>query len=133
MMNPRAPGHVFKPEDLLDFIATRVFTRGWETLGLNDEEDLTALQVGIMADPKRAPVVPGTGGLRKLRFAPPGSKSGTRGGLRVCYVYYEEFHIVLLVVVYPKSEQDDLSEQQKRTIKKLIDEQRQELEQGPLQ
>ena len=45
------PDHVFKPEDLLDFIETRVFTQAWKDLGLDDEDDLTALQLMIMADP----------------------------------------------------------------------------------
>lgn len=126
------PKHVFKPEDLLDFIETRVFTRAWEDLRLTDD-DLFALQLIVMSDPKVSPVIPGTGGLRKLRFAPPEWQRGKRGALRVCYVYFEEFHIVLLVIVYSKSEQDDLSDQQKRVIKKLIDGQREELARGPIE
>lgn len=100
----RYPKHVLSPEDLLHFIETTVFTKAWGDLGLNDEEDLTALQVLIMCSPKAAPVIPATGGLRKLRFAPAKWETGASGGVRVCYVYFEEHAIVLLVYVYDKRE-----------------------------
>ena len=87
------------------------------------EFDLLALQVAIMAAPKAAPVIPGTGGLRKLRFSPLGWKTGKRGAIRVCYVYFEEFWTVLLVVAYPKNRRDNLTQSEKREISKLIERQ----------
>jgi len=45
------------------------FVREWERLGLTDE-DLQELELIILADPEAAPVIAGTGGLRKLRFSP---------------------------------------------------------------
>ena len=47
------------------------FTRAWASLGLSDD-DLTTLQTAILDGPNRHPVVSGTGGLRKIRFARPG-------------------------------------------------------------
>jgi hypothetical protein len=83
-----------------------------------------------MAKPKGAPVVPGTGGLRKIRYAPLRSGKGKSGGVRVCYVYFEEYAVVLLVLAYPKNERDDLSAIEKKAIKKLIEEIDNELAQG---
>jgi hypothetical protein len=119
------------PEDLLNFIETRVFTREWKNLGLNDD-DLFALQIALMGNPKGSPVIAGTGGLRKLRFSPPEWQRGKRGALRVCYVYFEEYGIVLLVVVYAKGEKDSLSAGEKGVIKQMIEGQRRELARGPL-
>lgn len=122
------PKHVFKPEDLLHFIELRQFTEGWDELGLDDEADLAALQIAIMVGPKKHPVIPGTGGLRKMRFAPDHWNTGKRGAARVCYVYFQEYGIVLLVVAYGKNEKDDLTAAEKKTIAKLIIEVEKELD-----
>jgi hypothetical protein len=112
--------HVLTPEDLLHFVESTVFTKRWEELGLDDEEDLTALQLLIMSHPTGYPVVPGTGGLRKLRFSPPEARFGKSGGFRVCYVYFEEFGIVFLVYVYTKHEKDDLNAGERNAIRGYI-------------
>jgi hypothetical protein len=118
------PKHQLTPEDLLDFFELTGFVDEWEDLGLDVEFDLLALQVGIMADPKHGNVIPGTGGLRKLEFAPPrgigGKKRGKRNSCRVCYVFFEAFHTVLLVTVYAKGRKDDLTQDEKKQIKKAI-------------
>lgn len=119
-----------QPEDLLTFIELPGFGDDWKHLRLNDD-DLWMLQFGIMADPRSAPVVPGTDGLRKLRFAPSRWGKGKRGAARVGYVYFEEFGIVLLVVAYAKNEQDNLSADDKRIIRDMIRRERTALEQRP--
>lgn len=123
----RYPAHRFTPEDLVNFIELKPFTRKWAELGLTDD-DLEALQVVLMAEPKVGAVVKGTGGLRKMRFAPPGQ--GKRGGLRVCYVYYPEFHVMVLAIVYPKTEKDDLSASQRAEFRTFVERQRKALESG---
>lgn len=116
-------------ESLLNFVETTVFTRAWDhELRLDVESDLLSLQLQIMAAPKTPPVIPGTGGLRKLRFAPANWPTGKSGGVRVCYVYFEEFRVVLLVFAYDHRSKDDLSHAEKATIKKLIDRQRRAFE-----
>jgi hypothetical protein len=122
------PKHALSPEDLLHFIETGAFTKAWSDLGLNDEDDLTALQLLIMCSPKAAPVVPGTGGLRKLRFAPAKWDSGTSGAARVCYVHFEEYGIVLLVYVYDKHQKDNLTEAEKKQIRGYIGRAKKELD-----
>jgi hypothetical protein len=73
-----------------------------------------------MTAPRAAPVVPGTGGLRKLRFAPPEWHTGKRGALRVCYAYFREHSIVVLMAAYSKNRKDNLSPAEKTVIKKMI-------------
>jgi hypothetical protein len=110
----------FSPEDLLHFVEMPEFTKAWEEMGLDDEDDLLALQLLIMAAPKKPPVIRGTGGLRKMRFAPPRWDTGKSGAARVCYVHFEEVGIVLLVLAYQKNERDDISERGKKVIRQLI-------------
>jgi hypothetical protein len=116
-----------KPEDLLDFIELPIFTARWEKLGLDDEDDLTALQITIMTAPTAARVIVGTSGLRKLRFAPMRWETGKSGATRVLYVYFEQFATVLLCLVYGKNEIGAISDGGKKYINKLIAEIEQEL------
>jgi hypothetical protein len=113
------PKHSFDPEDLLTFVELRPFTRRWSSLDL-DTDDLLALQIAIMCDPSGPPIIPGTGGLRKLRFAPPHWNTGKRGALRVCFAFFEEHKKVLLAIVYGKNEKDSLTQAEKQQIKKLL-------------
>ncbi len=62
--------------------------------------------------------------MRKIRYAPLKSAKSKSGGARICYVYFEEYAIVLLILAYPKKEKGDLSHAEKRAIKKLITEDR---------
>ncbi len=113
------PQHAVKPEDLLRFVELTPFVDGWKDLELNDE-DLEALQVLIMLNPKGPPVVPGTGGLRKLRFAPARWKRGKSGAARVGYAYLQEYGTILLVIAYSEDEQDDLTPDEKKLIHSLL-------------
>lgn len=125
------PSHVFQPMELLSFIEMEGFYQDLKDLGL-DDDDLSALQVLIMSNPKIPPVIPGTGGLRKIRFAPAGWRRGKRGAARVCYVYFEDYGIVLLVVAYRKNEKDDLSADEKKAIRNLIRHEEEILSKGPI-
>ena len=105
---------------LLTFIHFNLFTSAWRELGLADD-DLRALETAILVAPDRAPLVPGTGGLRKLRFAPPGWHMGKRGALRVGYVYFEDLATVGLVAAYAKRGKADVGAGEKKLIRQLID------------
>ncbi|HEY7117367.1 MAG TPA: hypothetical protein VH475_12315 [Tepidisphaeraceae bacterium] len=77
-------------EDWKRFIELPYFRAKWIHLGLTDD-DLRALQLALTAAPDRWPVVSGTGGLRKVRFAKSKSNRGKSGSFRIRYVYFEEF------------------------------------------
>jgi len=97
---------------------THQFDRQWQAMGLTDP-DLVRLQQGILENPQIGPVIPGTGRLRKLRFAFEGQ--GKRGSIRVAYVDFSLYEIVYLITAYPKSEKDNLSKAERNAIKKQID------------
>ena len=114
--------HELTAEDFVHFVELDEFGDDWKQLGLDVERDLWALQILIMSDPDGPPVIPGTGGLRKIRFAPGRWKVGKRGAVRVCYVYFPNHWTVLLVMAYGKNEKDDLSLEEKQGIRTYIEE-----------
>lgn len=76
------------------------------------EAEQDALVDLVAYDPTSGDLVPGTGGLRKLRVGRSGS--GKRGGARVIYYFYNEDVPVLLMAIYAKNEKADLSERDKK-------------------
>ena len=100
------------------FIQTKEFSRRWDELGF-DDEDLRMLEIDIMENPKKYPVVKGTGKLRKGRIA--FENRGKSGSARVCYVDFVFTDTVYLITVYEKKEKDNLSQQEKNNIKKVIE------------
>ena len=74
----------------------------------------------IAYDPACGDVIPGTGGVRKLRVALAGS--GKRGGARVIYYFYNDNHPALLLTLYAKNEKADLRAREKRIITGLVTE-----------
>jgi mRNA-degrading endonuclease RelE of RelBE toxin-antitoxin system len=65
-------------------------------------------------------VIPESGGLRKLRWVSAGK--GKRGGLRVIYYWVTNDHKILLLYVYSKAKQEDLTSQELKFLKTLIEE-----------
>jgi hypothetical protein len=104
---------------LLRFVQFPSFLRDWHRLGLGDEA-LRALEHELIDTPDGAPVIEHTGGLRKLRFAPPGSGRGKSGAYRVCYAYFPAFGTVALFVAFGKNERADLSPAEARAVAKAL-------------
>ena len=61
----------------------------------------------------------GTGGVRKVRFAPPSSHAGKRGGLRVAYAYVRVADVIYLLDVFAKNEQANFTAAEKATMRRL--------------
>jgi hypothetical protein len=95
----------FRPENWLRFVQIDPFPRHWSRLQLTDD-DLRALEIGIMLGPESHPVVRGTDGMRKLRFTKPGSGKGKSNSYRAYYVYLPGFGTVWLMAVIAKNEAD---------------------------
>lgn len=93
------------------------FTAKWQALGLTDD-DLRILENILLRNPKEGKTISGTGGLRKIRI--PVENIGKRGGGRVVYVDIEVKECIYLLDVYTKNEQSDLTEKEKRMLKKLV-------------
>lgn len=93
------------------------FERDWTAAELTEEE-LRALEDELCQYPAAGPVIPGTGGLRKIRWALPGR--GKSGGIRVVYVDFVCFEKIYFIAAYTKSEKGNLSKKECGEIKKLI-------------
>lgn len=68
--------------------------------------------------PDAHPIVPGTGGVRKARWARPGQ--GKRGGLRAVYYFEVRADLVYMLDIYAKNEKTDLNAADKRELRKIV-------------
>lgn len=94
-------------------VETPIFTKR-VVQALSDDE-YRALQAALIASPAAGPVIPGGGGLRKLRWV--GSGRGKRGGTRVIYWWFPEREKLLMLFVFLKQERDDLSAAQFKQLR----------------
>jgi hypothetical protein len=101
-----------------EFVMTPEFEKQWEILGLADA-DLRRLQLAILENPGVGAVVRGTGRLHKMRFAFEGQ--GKSGSSRVLYVDFVVQETVYLITAYAKSKKDNLSKEERNSLKKLVD------------
>jgi hypothetical protein len=108
-----------KPKDWLRFIQTKVFEKCWVAWDLTDD-DLRALEMIVMINPDGPPVIPGTGGVRKVRFSSDQWSCGKSKGARVYYVYVPEKGTVFLLFVHMRDEEDFISAKGKEQIRKLV-------------
>ena len=74
-----------------------------------------------MMTPTHFPVVAGTGGVRKMRFARPKNKRGKRDSFRVLYVYFPQTGMVALVTAYGKNEQGDIDAEDRKLFKEIVE------------
>ncbi len=81
---------------------------------------LARIQMDLMNNPARGDVVSGLGGVRKARSANPARGKGKRGGYRYLFLYLEHRGHVHLLSLLDKSEQADLSEPQRKEIRRLV-------------
>ena len=99
------------------FVETRIFTKQIQVL-LNDEE-YRALQSALVLRPEQGSLIKNSGGLRKMRWGVRGS--GKRGGIRVVYYWDPATDTVFMLFGYPKSMQDDLSREQLRVLRRIVE------------
>jgi len=104
------------------FVETTAFSR-WRP-GFLSDEDYAKLQQELVAAPQWGDVMPGCGGLRKLRIRDPKRQKGKRGGARVIYLHIAEVGQFLMLDVYGKDEKDDLAPAEKREFRELAREYR---------
>jgi hypothetical protein len=83
-------------------------------------EDIREIENDIMAEPTAYPVMVGTNGLRKMRFAPNSMSTGKSGGIRVCYFVIDAAARSWLVTMFAKNEKDNLSNDEKQGIARMI-------------
>ena len=99
------------------FIEVPLFSKRWAEIGLNDK-DLLGLQLILIKDPESGPVIEGTGGIRKVRF--PLENRGKSGSVRVCYTDFAEYEVTYLITAFTKKEQENLTDEEKKVLRKLV-------------
>ena len=77
------------------------------------------LQVALAADPDLGPVIPGSGGVRKLRWGQPGR--GKRGGVRVIYYVKRHDGVIWMLTIYAKNQASTIAPEVLLGIKREID------------
>ena len=103
------------------------FTLKWGQYRLT-ERDRTAMLDAILGDPEGWPVQRGTAGGGKARFASQDLDRGTSGGYRVFYAVFRKYGKVILITLFPKNEQANLSKAGQNLVAQLLREIETELE-----
>ena len=101
-----------------EFIFTKPFLNSWYAMGL-DNDSLKTLEGILLENPQIGAVIQGTGGARKMRIQLEGR--GKSGGGRVIYLDVFEKEKLYLLFAYPKNIQENLTSEQKKAIKILVD------------
>ena len=99
-------------------IETSIFTK--QVQKLLSEDEYRELQYALVQRPEMGQLIIGSGGLRKIRWRSRGR--GKRGGVRIIYYWAVPAHQLLMLLIYPKSQQSDLTSEQIRILKSIIEE-----------
>ena len=97
-------------------LETSYFTRRADALLSRDER--MELIATLATDPMAGDEIPGTGGVRKLRFGAGGR--GKRGGFRVVYYVLTNAFPIVAITLYGKNEKSDLTEDEKRGARTIV-------------
>lgn len=98
------------------FVETRRFTSRIRELA--SDEEYRRLQAQLALRPDSGVVIPGAGGIRKIRAAASGR--GKSGGLRYLYYWLPQGHVILMLFVFAKNEQADLTPIQRAALKRIV-------------
>ncbi|MBM3788980.1 MAG: hypothetical protein FJW35_01365 [Acidobacteria bacterium] len=98
------------------FVETPVFTRS--VTSVLEDDQYRFLQPALALRPEQGPLIRGSGGLRKLRWAMPGR--GKRGGARVIYYWDRQTATFYMLFVCLKTEQGDLTPEQIKILGQLV-------------
>ena len=98
------------------FKETPVFTKQVKNLLTDDE--YKELQIHLIENPAKGPVIKSTGGCRKVRWSK--EEEGKSGGIRVIYYWITEENQIFMLLAYPKNVQDNLTDKQKKQLRDMV-------------
>lgn len=102
---------------IFSFIETKLFSRLRERYLPDDE--YAKVQEALIENPECGAVVPGSGGVRKLRWSQPGR--GKRGGIRIVYYAKSREGLIFMLTVYAKNEEESIPAHILRKIREEVD------------
>jgi hypothetical protein len=97
---------------MLTIVETSAFARKAKKLLSTEEHEELVFYLAL--HPQSGDEIPGTGGVRKVRFAAKGK--GKSGGVRVIYYFFDEENPLYAIFLYGKNEQANLTPGQKREV-----------------
>jgi hypothetical protein len=100
----------------VELIETSIFTR--QAVAAFSDEEYRALQLHLIGRSDAGVLIPGSGGLRKLRWRLPGR--GKRGGARLIYFWKAAADQIFLLFLYPKNVRSDLSPAELRVLRQMV-------------
>ncbi|MDJ0817785.1 MAG: hypothetical protein QNJ58_16365 [Desulfobacterales bacterium] len=100
------------------FIETPIFTK--LVTDLMPDDEYRKIQLALVLRPEAGKIIPGSGGLRKIRWKSSGS--GKRGGLRLIYFWDVLEDRIYMLLIYKKSKQEDLTPSQLKILRNLVKE-----------
>ena len=102
----------------MECIETKVFTR--QVSNLLDDDEYRFLQLSLILNPAMGPKIPGGGGIRKVRWGL--EDRGKRSGARVIYFWATSLEQIFMLLIYSKAEKDDLSPDQLKILRRIVEE-----------
>lgn len=102
----------------MQFVEFPHFTK-WVKENLSDDE-YRQIQEELIKNPLKGGLIPHGHGLRKLRWGFKGK--GKSGGVRIIYYLWLSHEEFLMIYIYPKSEQEDLTREQLKALAKITKE-----------
>jgi mRNA-degrading endonuclease RelE of RelBE toxin-antitoxin system len=84
-----------------------------------NEDEYKNLQIKLVERPSSGDVIPGSGGVRKLRWRAPGR--GKRGGYRVIYLPRTAQRVIWMLTMYPKNVAENIPVHVLRQIRKEVE------------
>jgi mRNA-degrading endonuclease RelE of RelBE toxin-antitoxin system len=100
------------------FVETPIFTK--ELRSAIDDDEYRALQTALLLRPEQGPLIPKTGGLRKIRWI--GKGHGKSGGYRIIYYWDRSTETIYMLYLYSKNKQENLTPQQAKLLGRLVQE-----------
>jgi hypothetical protein len=104
--------------EAMEFIETPHFTR--QVTALMPDHLYRLVQNELAQNPQAGDLIPGGGGIRKIRAALPGA--GKRGGTRIIYYWQNSKDRIFMLVIYAKAHKTNLDPQQAAAFKMLVKE-----------
>jgi mRNA-degrading endonuclease RelE of RelBE toxin-antitoxin system len=102
---------------VVSFIETKLFTR--LVMEYLTDDEYRELQMFLIEQPEAGTVIPGSGGVRKLRWRAPGR--GKRSGYRVIYFTNREKGVIWMLTLYPKNVKDNIPAHVLRRIRDEVE------------
>ncbi len=102
---------------MFSFIETKLFSR--LIVKYLDDEQYAELQKALIANPEAGDIIPGSGGVRKLRWGLSGR--GKQGGIRIIYYARVRQGQIWMLTLYAKNVADNIPIHVLRRIKEEID------------